>query len=299
MRQVRRRGEHVRSAVLAFGLTALLGVWSGVALAQGDAPAGDLVAEPIEVEGFIERAPASVMVSLHGGLPAYRSVGVGVALKADQFGVALRGAWGSVGPAFGAQARWYPPLPAPLPLYLGLGVDVYDGGVTPHGVVGAHVPLGPNWRFDLEGGAARASLGTEAVWTPHLSVGVSYAFAVDLPDPSAAADPDRTQPLTSRAGASACVPGDPDPDRFASDVDAAVRAFVRDGVALYGNAYRDLRYRYAIVRERFDGGEATVQIRYDGSARAIAGGQRVEASGTATASFRWTGCRWQQTSLSY
>ena len=298
MRQVRRRGEHVRSAVLAFGLTALLGVWSGVALAQGDAPAGDLVAEPIEVEGFIERAPASVMVSLHGGLPAYRSVGVGVALKADQFGVALRGAWGSVGPAFGAQARWYPPLPAPLPLYLGLGVDVYDGGVTPHGVVGAHVPLGPNWRFDLEGGAARASLGTEVVWTPHLSLGVGYAFAVDLPDPSAAADPDRT-PLTSRAGASPCVPGDPDPDRLASDVDAAVRAFVRDGVALYGNAYRDLRYRYAIVRERIDGGEATVQIRYDGSARAISGGQRVEASGTASASFRWTGCRWQQTSLSY
>lgn len=299
MRRVRRGAEHVRAPMRALALAALLGAWCGVALAQADTPAGDVVAEPIEVEGFIERAPASVMLSLHGGLPAYRSVGVGAALKADQFGVALRGAWGSVGPAFGAQARWYPPLPAPLPFYLGLGADVYDGNVTPHGVVGAHVPLGPNWRFDLEGGAARASLGAEVVWTPHLSLGVSYAFAADLPDPAADPDTDRAQPLTSRAGASACVPGDPDPDRLASDVDAAVRAFVRDGVALYGNAYRDLRYRYAIVRERIDGDVATVQIRYSGSARAITGGERVEASGTATASFRWTGCRWQQTSLSY
>ena len=298
MTRLEHRAVPARAGVLAFWLTALLAGWCGIALAQDDEGVDDAVREPIEVEGFVERAPASLMVSLHGGLPAYRSVAVGAALKADQFGVALRGAWGSVGPSFGAQARWYPPLPAPVPLYLGLGADVHDGGVTPHGVVGAHVPLGPKWRFDLEGGAARASLGAETVWTPHLSVGVSYAFAVDLPDP-AAADPERAQQPTSRDGAAACVPGDPDPDRLARDVDAAVRAFVRDGVALYGNAYRDLRYRYAIVRERIDGDEATVRIRYDGSARAITGGERVDASGTATARFRWTGCRWRQTSLEY
>jgi hypothetical protein len=100
---------HQRCSVLvALGLLLVV----GVCFAQGaddQGEAGAVVAAPIEVEGYLDRAPASLAVSVHGGLPAYRSVGIGAAVKADQFGVALRGAWGSVGLAFGAQARWYPP----------------------------------------------------------------------------------------------------------------------------------------------------------------------------------------------
>ena len=283
-------------ATAAAGLALALGF--GLALADGDA-GGDADSVALyEVEGAVERSPASLSVSLHGGLPAYRSVGLGVALRSEQFGVALCGAWGSVGVAFGAQARWYPPLPSPLPFYLGIGADAYVGSVTPHAVVGAHVPLAPNWRLDLEGGAARASLGGTTVWSPHLSVGVSYSMAFDLPEARSAAD--GPSPAEGRGGsASACVPGDPDPEVLARDVDAAVRAFVREGVALYGNAYRDLRYRYSIVSERVDGDMAEVRIRYSGSARARLGGELVEASGTAQATFRWTGCRWRQVDLSY
>ena len=280
----------------------VLALASGLAVAEGDAwgDAGgdaDGVA-PHEVEGIVERSPASLSVSLHGGLPAYRSVGLGVALRAEQFGVALRGAWGSVGVAFGAQARWYPPVPSPLPFYLGVGADTYVGSVTPHAVVGAHVPLAAHWRLDLEGGAARASLGGTTVWSPHLSVGVSYSLAFDLPERRDEAD-GSSRPEARGGSAPACVPGDPDPSVLARDVDAAVRAFVREGVALYGNAYRDLRYRYSIVGERVDGDRAEVRIRYSGSARARLGGELVEASGTAEATFRWTGCRWRQIDLRY
>ena len=282
--------------VLALALVASLAPVLAQAPAEDASPA---LSAPLEVEGFVARAPASVMLSLHGGLPAYRSFGVGAALKADQLGLALRGAWGSVGPAFGAQARWYPPLPMPIPFYLGLGVDAYDGGVTPHGVLGAHVPLGPNWRFDLEGGAARASLAGEPRWTPHLSIAVGYAFVIDLPEPAAGSVSDASASAPRSARGAACVPGDPDPDLLASAVSASVRAFVRDGVALYGNAYRDLRYRYTIVGQRVDGDVATAQIRYSGSARPVIGGDRIEASGTAEASYRWTGCGWRQTSLRY
>lgn len=280
------------AAVLALVLGA------GVAVASGDG-VGDADGVALhEVEGAVERSPASLSVSLHGGLPAYRSVGLGVALRAEQFGVALRGAWGSVGVAFGAQARWYPPLPSPLPFYLGIGADTYVGSVTPHAVVGAHVPLDAHWRLDLEGGAARASLGGNVVWAPHVSVGVSYSLAFDLPD--ARDRGDGPSGLEGRGTSpSACVPGDPDPEVLARDVDAAVRAFVREGVALYGNAYGDLRYRYSIVSERIDGDVAEVRIRYSGSARARLDGERVEASGTAEATFRWTGCRWRQTDLRY
>jgi hypothetical protein len=248
------------------------------------------------IEGAIERAPASVTLSLHGGLPAYRTVGAGAALRAEQFGVAVRGGWGSVGAAVGAQARWYPPLPAPVPLFLGVGVDAHGGGAVPHAVVGAQVPLGRNWRLDLEAGAARARLAGEPVWAPHLSVGVGFAFAVDLPH---AGDGPAVAPVRSSAAGAACVPGDPDPALLDAAVGASVRAFVRDGVALYGNAYRNLRYRYSIVGRDVDGELATVRIRFEGSARAVLGGELVEASGSAEADYRWTGCSWRQTALRY
>ena len=300
MRRVWCRAATVRVAALTVALTVALLAGPGAALAQvpADAAAGLEDAVGPMMEGAIDRAPASVTVSLHGGLPAYRSVGAGVALRADQFGLAVRGSWGSVGAAFGAQARWYPPLPAPIPLFLGLGIDAHGGGALPHAVAGAQLPLGPNWRLDLEAGAARARLAGEPVWAPHLSLGIGFAFAVDLPSPG---DGPAARPASAaRDGTAApCVPGEPDPSLLAAAVDASVRAFVRDGVALYGNAYRDLRYRYWLAEQLADGDQATVRIRFEGSARAVLGGELVEASGTAEASYRWTGCRWRQTSLRY
>jgi hypothetical protein len=255
----------------------------------------------VEVEGFVERPPATVMVGLHGGLPGYRNVGVGAAIKADQFGVALRGGWGTVGASFGVQGRWYPPLPAPLPFYVGLGVDAYAGNATPHAVIGAHAPLSPAWRLDLEGGVARATLAGTTVWAPHLSVGVSYAFTFDLdaPEPvdgdaAATARPGSRGPFGAR-----CEPGPPDPGALTAAVAASVQSFVRDGVALYGNAYRDLRYRYAIVRREVAADDAVVDIRYSGSARAVVGGETVEAAGVAQARFTWSGCTWRLRDLSY
>lgn len=252
--------------------------------------------EPREVEGVVERAPASVMLSLHGGLPGYRTATLGATLKAEQFGVALRGGWGTVGASFGAQVRWYAPLPGPLPTYVGVGADAYAGNVTPHAVVGVHVPIGPAWRLDLEGGLASASLAGERVIAPHLSVGVAYAIAVDLPSDATAS---AATPRTATSGSTRCEPSPPDPGAVDAAVDAAVVAFVRDGVALYGSAYRDLRYRYSVASRRVDGDVADVVIRYAGSARAVVGGGLVEAEGSAAATFTWTGCTWRMTDLTY
>jgi len=257
--------------------------------------------DAIEVEGSVERAPATLMVGLHGGLPGYRNLGVGAAIKADQLGVALRGGWGTVGASFGVQGRWYPPLPAPVPFYVGLGVDAYAGNVAPHAVLGAHVPLSPAWRFDLEGGVARATLAGTTVWAPHLSVGVAYAFTFDLAS-SEPVDGDATASARTRSLGPfgvRCEPGPPDPGALDAAVSAAVQSFVRDGVALYGNAYRDLRYRYAIERRDVAADEATVDVRYSGSARAVVGGELVEASGVAQARFTWNGCTWRLRDLSY
>lgn len=255
----------------------------------------------VEVEGFVERAPATLMVGVHGGLPGYRNVGVGAAVKADQFGVALRGGWGTVGASFGAQGRWYPPVPAPLPFYVGLGVDAYAGNATPHAVLGAHVPLSRAWRFDLEGGVARATLAGNTVWAPHVSAGVAYAFTFDLgaSEPGEGDAGVSSGPSARGPGGARCEPGPPDPGALDAAVGAAVQSFVRDGVALYGNAYRDLRYRYAIERRDLVGDDATVDVRYSGSARAVVGGEVVQAAGVAQARFTWNGCTWRLRDLSY
>ncbi len=265
----------------------------GVAVAQDEGV--------VEVEGFVKRAPATLMVGVHGGLPGYRNVGVGAAIKADQFGVALRGGWGTVGASFGAQGRWYPPVPAPMPFYVGLGVDAYAGNATPHAVLGAHVPLARAWRLDLEGGVARASLAGTTVWAPHLSVGVAYAFTFDLGPSEPGDDAAAVSELPSSRGPVGvrCEPGPPDPGALDAAVSAAVQSFVRDGVALYGNAYRDLRYRYAITGRSFEGDDADVDIRYSGSARAVVGGEVVEAAGVAQARFTWSGCTWRLRDVSY
>lgn len=291
------RGTKRLAALLA--ALAALAPW---ALAADPAPPPTDVGESAMIEGFVERAPAILMLSLQGGLPAYRSASVGAALKAEGFGVALSGGWGSVGGAFGAQVRWYPPLPGLVPLYLGVGADAYAGNVTPHGVIGAHVPLGPAWRLELAGGVASATLAGERVWAPHVSVGVAYAISLDLEeDPAATVDGDAAAgaPLVGGSARTRCEPGPPDPWLIDAAVAREVRAFVRDAVALYGNAYRDLRYRYGIVRRSVDGVRADVTVRYDGSARAVLDGGLVEASGEATASFVWTGCGWRLSDLRY
>ena len=256
---------------------------------------------PVEVEGAVERAPATLMVGVHGGLPGYRNVGLGAALKADQFGVALRGGWGTVGASFGAQARWYPPLRSPAPFSVGVGIDAYEGNVTPHGVLGAHVPLARSWRLDVEGGAARASLAGTAVWAPHLSVGVSYAFTFDVDAGAGSVDEAAGAPRPTGLDAvgTRCEPGPARPERLDDAVHAAVRAVVRDGGALYGNAYRDLRYRYAIERRQVSGDDAVVDVRYSGSARAVVGGELVEAAGVAQVRFTWGGCSWRLRDLQY
>ena len=257
-------------------------------------------AEGATIEGFVERAPATLMLSLQGGLPAYRTASLGAALKADGFGVALRGGWGSVGASFGAQARYYPPLPGVVPLYLGVGADVYAGSVTPHGVVGAHLPVSRAWRLEIEGGVASATLGGERVWSPHVSVGVAFALSLDLPDDgSDGTAVSASEASAARTAGARCDSGPADPALIDAAVAREVRSFVRDGVALYGNAYRDLRYRYTIVDRSVAGDRAEVTIRYEGSARAVLGGGLVEASGRASATFVWTGCTWRLDDLRY
>jgi hypothetical protein len=232
------------------------------------------------------------------GFPSYRTASVSVSLQARFVGFAVRAGVGPGGVAVGLQARAYPPIPIPLPIYVVGGVDLYAGRVAPHVALGVHVPLGGGWRIDVEAGAAWTPLLDEIRVTPLLGVGASYALPLGLP---AGGDGAVTAmgAASERAAGPTCEPGPPDLAALDAALAATVRRFVADAVATYGSVYRDLRYRTPVVARRVEGDRATLTVAYAGSVVEILTRQLVEASGEAEVDFRWDGCRWRRTGLRY
>src|SRR5690606_9615199 len=105
---------------------------------------------------------------------------VAVSMQSRFVGLQLKGSWTPVGPYFGVQLRGYPPIDLPVPVYAGLGAGVYGSNTSYHAALGAHVPLSLALRLDVEAGAASVPLLDGRRWVPHLALGLSYAFPVDV-----------------------------------------------------------------------------------------------------------------------
>lgn len=254
-------------------------------------------------EATDEPPPALVSIGVAAGFPSYQTATLRLGLQAGPVGADVRAGYGpGAGASFGAALRGYPPLPGlPVPIWVGGGVMATAGSVAPFAALGAHVPLAPRLRLDLEGGVAWTRLGTERRLTPHLQAGVSYAFATELPRAQGASDggPRDGDPRGSNRTADRCEPGPPRPEGLTTAVRDAERRFVADARATYGSLYRSLRYTLRVTDRSIDGELATVDVAYDGSVVEIATGRTVEASGTAQADFRWTGCGWALRDLRY
>lgn len=246
--------------------------------------------------------PALVALGIDGGFPAYRTMTARGSLQARFVGVALRAGYGPGSGVYGGVTlRGYPPIAgSPVPVWIGAGIGASAAGATPFAAVGVHVPVAPRWRVDLEAGAAWPELVDERSLAPHLSVGASYAFSVDLrdrgaPGPAVGHGPGRA----GSTGPSCADPVEPDPALLDGALSATARAFVADARATYGSLYDALRYELDVRDRTVDGDEARLVVSYDGSVREIATGDRATASGIARVSFRWTGCAWRRTDLSY
>lgn len=248
------------------------------------------------VSGVVDEVPAVAAFGVAFGFPAYRTAGLGASLQAGAFGAAVRAAWGSAGIAVGLQARAYPPVPWPVPTYVAAGADLYGSGAAPHVAVGAHVPIAERWRLDVEGGVAWPPLLDARTLAPYLSLGASYAFALTVAPSTSTAN----APAATGAGtASACVVGPPDAALLNAAIDATVRRFVADATATYGSLYRGLDYRVRVQGRDVRGEDAFLTLSYEGSVVERATGRTIEASGTAEVTFRWRGCGWVRTGLSY
>jgi len=290
--------HHRRAARACAAFLTLVLVTAPWAQAQPAPAAGEPGAEAAEAE-LVAADTVSAVVSfgVQLGFPAYRTASVSASLQARFVGFAVHAGGGPGGVAFGLQARAYPPIPIPLPVYLAGGVDLYAGRVAPHVAVGAHVPLGDGWRIDVEAGAAWTPLLDEVRIAPLLGIGASYAMPVGLSTGGEAAA--GSGGAGERPGGSSCEPGPPDLEALDEALADTVRRFVGDAVATYGSVYRDLRYRTSVVDRRVADDRATVTVRYAGSVVEILTGRVVEAAGEAEADFRWDGCRWRRTGLRY
>jgi hypothetical protein len=177
---------------------------------------------------------------------------------------------------------------------------VYGSNLSYHFAVGAHVPLGKNLRFDLEGGVANVPVLAERGWAPHLAVGVSYAFPVDLTVGNSGGAV--LEPVAAGAAvtvAACSQPRDPDPNLIATAVEHTVNEWLRSAQATFGSVYRDLSYSYRISSSTLTGAKAAVTVTYSGSVTEILTGAQHSATGTASATFSWNGCRWVGTGVEY
>ena len=236
-------------------------------------------------------------VGLASGFPGYQLYGLRAGVQVDAFGLALRGSYTSLGPYLGLAARYYLPVPIPAPTFVSLEGGVFNQKPVVALTAGAHVPLARHVRLDLEGGVSRVEVLGEAQLLPSVTIGLSYTFAFE---PAAR----EAQVREGREAGVVLGPHCPEvlePDRAAlrAAFSREVRAFLAEAQVVYAGTYRDLTYSYRVSRLEIDGVRGIVEAEYEGSVREVFGGNRVAASGTVTAEFRWDGCRWTLTSASY
>lgn len=247
--------------------------------------------------------PALLAVGVSGGFPSYQTAALAVSLQAQYVGIQVKGSWTPAGPFVGVQLRGYPPVPLPVPLYVGVGAGVYGASTSWHAALGTHVPLGRATRLDVEGGVASVPLLDGRAWAPHVAVGVSYAFALPSGRGSASAAAGDQAPDAVRdpqgAPATCAEAAGPDEAALMNAFRLTLQRWIDSARATYGSVYTDLRYDVDVTATTLEGNDATVRLRYRGSVQEIATGQRHEAEGEASATFRWSGCAWRNTGVSY
>src|SRR5690606_26709210 len=237
--------------------------------------------------------PALAAFGVSAGFPSYQTIAPVVSLQSGHFGVQFKASWTPAGPYVGVQLRGYPAVSLPVPIFAGVGAGFYGSDISYHAAVGAHVPLGLSLRLDLEAGVAFVPLLDERRIAPHLVAGLSYAVPVETGVGGGVASGRRDLATTCTE------PAEPESGALSDAVKRVVDEWILSARATYGSVYSDLSYSYRIVSSTVNGDVGEVEITYSGSVREIATGQRHSASGRASATFRWNGCSWSNTGVSY
>lgn len=224
------------------------------------------------------------------GWPGYQLYHAYAAFQKDAFGLVFRGSWTELGPFVSLAARYYTPIPIPLPTFVSAGAGVFGGVATPFASAGLQLPfLDSGARLTLELGASYQQLLGEGRVLPFVSLGLGYAFFVEAPPVSAEARAERELARQRPAG---CSPREPDASGLSAVFRAVVSRKIAEAKVTYAGTYRDPEYRYAIASVSVEGSQATVTAEWEGAVTQIANGERITGSGTLEAEFVWNGCGW-------
>ncbi|MEJ2359411.1 MAG: hypothetical protein P8Y13_15215 [Deinococcales bacterium] len=242
--------------------------------------------------------PALGAVGITGGFPSYQTAALEFSAQVQYVGFQAKVSDTAIGPYFGLELRGYPPVPIPVPLFVGIGGGYYGGEFTYYGTLGAHVPLALHTRLDLEGGVANVPLLAKRSWAPYLSVGVSYAFP--FTPTYGGYEPEAAAPLTvaGSAGVTCETSDQPDASKLGEAFHNTLQGFLASARATYGSIYTDLTYSYT-TSTSIHGDVGIVKVHYHGSVRTIATGRTESASGNASATYRWNGCAWLTVRVEY
>lgn len=279
--------------VLGFcGKAAMIAVVLAMFVARAAAPA-EAPATPgvsFAQDFTAEQAPAMFSIGLATGFPTYQVAALTAGVQMEFIGFQLKGGWTVAGPYFGAQVRGYLPIPAGVPVYIGVGGGVYGSSQQFHIVAGTHVPITEHVRLDFEAGVANVPLLTERAWVPHIAAGISYSIAVDTR--SAGASPVHMAGGTGGA-AGTCEAAEPDASRIPGAVNQVVTDIIQSARATYGSVYTDLQYAYDIVSVDHQHDRAEVTVQFQGSVRERLSGEPHSEAGVGGVALTWAGCGWR------
>lgn len=250
-------------------------------------------AEDSEDQTSGETAPDySVLVDVGFGVgwPGYQLYHVNVGLQKEQFGIAFRGSLTEAGPYVSAAARYYTPIPIPVPTFVSLGAGVLVDRPVYFGSLGAHIPVyGPDVRLTLEAGASYQTVFDQGQILPYVSLGFSYAFIINAAPISkeelARRELERSRPAN-------CEPTEADKSKLRSSLSRAVKREVRQAKASYAGVYKNMNYSYSIKDIEIEGDRARITARYSASATQVLNGKRISGSGTILVRMSWNGCGW-------
>ncbi|MFA5595165.1 MAG: hypothetical protein WDA15_07795 [Trueperaceae bacterium] len=82
-------------------------------------------------------------------------------------------------------------------------------------------------------------------------------------------------------------------------VEHTVNERLRSAQVTFCSAYRDRSYSYISFSSTLTGAKLAVTVTYSGSVTEILTGAQHSATGTASATYSWNGCRWVGTGVEY
>lgn len=231
-------------------------------------------------------------LGLGGGFPGFQLYNTYFSFQKEKIGLAFKGSWTAVGPYLQVSARYYTPIPVPVPTFVSIGAGGYGKTAAYMATIGTHIPLGITSpiRLTIEAGVNYMNLFGNDQILPTVSLGVGYSFFID-------AEPVSKEELAEqeserRAELSGCTdPKEPDSSKVGQALSDIIDSELNQARAAYAGVYELLSYSKQLSTS-VDGNKAHVSGTFTAKLKEVLSGNISEYNGSIDADLTWTGCAW-------